>query len=79
MGDMTRSMPRISSALENRQADHRTSMVEIEGMINNRPIFVLIDPGTSLSYISPNICELRNLVHKFFYKSWLVQLATGTK
>ena len=54
-------------------------MVEIEGMINNQPIFVLIDPSTSLSYISPRTIDLCKLVPENFDKYWLVQLATRTK
>ena len=55
-------------------------MVEIEGMIKKRqPISILIDPGASLSYISPIIVELCKLVPEKFDKSWLIQLATGTK
>ena len=57
---MVRSMPRISVALENRQADHQTSMVEIKGMIKDQPISILIDPGASLSYVSPRIVEFVN-------------------
>ena len=76
---MARSMPRICVALENRQADHQTSMVEVEGMITNQPISVLIDPCASLSYISPRVVDLCNLVPENFDKSWLVQLSTGTK
>ena len=76
---MDKSMPRIYTALENQQEDHETSMVEIEGMMNNQPISILIDIGASLSYISSRIVELYKLVPKTFDKSWLVQLATGTK
>ena len=54
-------------------------MVEIEGMIKSRPISILIDPSTILSYISPRIVYLCKLVPKKFDKSWLVQLATCTK
>lgn len=54
-------------------------MVEIEGMINKKPASILIDPGDSLSYISPGIVEKCNLSLRRFQKSWLVQLATGTK
>ena len=54
-------------------------MVEIEGMINNQPISILIDPGAILIYISPRVVDLCNLVPEKFDKSWLVQLATGTK
>ena len=31
VGDLARGMPRINTALENRQADYQTSMVEVEG------------------------------------------------
>ena len=54
-------------------------MVQIEGMINSLPISILIDPRARLSYISPRIVELCKLVLEKFDKSWLVQLATGTK
>ena len=65
---MDRSMPRIYDALENQQEDHETSMVEIEGMMNNQPISILIDLGASPSFISPKIVDLCSLVHKKFYK-----------
>ena len=54
-------------------------MVEIEGMIKDKPISILIDPGASLSYVSPRIEELCKLQQDKFEKSWLVQLAIGTK
>ena len=54
-------------------------MIEIEGIISNQPISILIDPGASLSYISPHIVEKSKLKTEQFQHSWLVQLATGTK
>ena len=54
-------------------------MVEIESMINDKPISILIDPGASLSYILPRIVDLCKLVPENFDKLWLVQLATCTK
>ena len=72
-------MPRISAVLENRQADYQTSMVEVEGMVNQTPVTILIDPGASLSYISPQIVEKCKLTVEKFDSSWLVQLATGEK
>ena len=71
-------MPRINATLENMQADHKTSMVEIEGMLKDKPISILIDPGASLSYISPRIVELCKLQQCKSEKSWLVQLAMST-
>ena len=54
-------------------------MLEVKGMIQNFSVSILIDPGASLSYISPGIVEKCKLSLKKFEKSWLVQLATGTK
>ena len=54
-------------------------MVEIEGKILNTSISILIDPNAFRSYVSPkivDICKLGNVNHD---KTWLVQLATGTK
>ena len=54
-------------------------MVEVEGTLKQIPISILIDPSTSLSYVSPRIVERCKLQKCKFQKSWLVQLATGTK
>ena len=72
MGDLARTMPRINAALENRQAYYQTSMVEVEGKINQIPIAILIDPRSSLSYISPNLVEKCKLHVENFVSSWLV-------
>ena len=72
-------MPRINAALKNRQADYQSSMVEVEGMVNKTPVTILIDPGASLSYISPQIVEKCNVTVENFDNSSLVQLAIGAK
>ena len=79
IGELSRTMPRINATLENRQADYQTSMVEVEGIINQTPVTILIDPGASLSYIAPQIVEKCKLSVDKFENSWLVQLATGAK
>ena len=55
IGDLARTMPRINAALENRQEDYQTSMVEVEGKLNQTLISISIDPGAILSYISPDL------------------------
>ena len=66
VGDLARTMPRINATLENWQANYQNSMVEVEGKINQIPISILIDPGSSLSCISPNLVEqCKFLVEKF--------------
>jgi hypothetical protein len=54
-------------------------MIEVEGKITNQPIAILIDSGASHSYIAPNLVEIFHLKRSKHEKSWLVQLATGTK
>ena len=66
IGDVENGMPKINAALENRQDDHKTSMVEVQGLIQNQLVYILIDPGASLSYVSPSIVEKCNLSLKKF-------------
>ena len=54
-------------------------MVVVAGKIAEQSISVLIDPSSTHSYITPRvveICAFKKLKHS---KSWLFQLATGTK
>jgi hypothetical protein len=72
-------MPQIYVAWDNRQEDHQASMVEMEGSIANHLVSILIGPGSILSYVAPQMvdkCKLQPAKHS---KSWLVQLAIGTK
>jgi hypothetical protein len=54
---MARSVPQIYAALDNKQADHQASVVEMEGMITNHLVSILIDPGSNLSYIAPKAVD----------------------
>jgi hypothetical protein len=65
--------------LDNNQADHQASVVEIEGMIFNHLVSVLIDLGSNLSYRAPIVVDKCKLQPQKQTKPWLVQLATGTK
>eukprot|EP00253_Pinus_taeda_P029286 PITA_29286 len=79
VGEVGRSIPRINAALEDQQAEYQPTMVEFEGKISNLIITVLIDPGATLSYVSPKVVERCNLQSVKFKNPWLVQLATGAK
>jgi hypothetical protein len=77
---MGRRMPRIYSALENKQEEYQFPMIEIEGKIDNQPIAILIDFGAYFhSYINPNLVEIFHLQRRKHEKYWLVQLATTAK
>jgi hypothetical protein len=77
--DMGSRMLRIYAALDNKQAEFQSHMIEVEGMINNQPLVILIDSGASHSYVDPRVVESMHLMRSKHEKSWLVQLATGTK
>eukprot|EP00253_Pinus_taeda_P005263 PITA_05263 len=79
VAEVGHSVPRIDAALDDRQAEYQPTMVEFEGKISNLTIAVLIDPGATLSYVSPKIVERCNLQPVKFKTPWLVQLATGAK
>eukprot|EP00253_Pinus_taeda_P011178 PITA_11178 len=79
VGEVGRSIPRINAALEDRQAEYQPTMVEFEGNISNLAVSILIDPGATLSYVSPKIVERCKLQSTKFKNPWLVQLATGAK
>ena len=65
-GDVENEIPKINATLENQQTDHQTSMVEVQGMIQNQSVSILIDLGASLIYVSPSIVEKCSLTLKFF-------------
>jgi hypothetical protein len=72
-------MPLIYATLDNKQDDHQASVVEMEGVISNHLVSILIDPGSNLSYVSPQTidkCKLQPVGH---VKPWFVQLAIETK
>jgi hypothetical protein len=77
--DMGKNMPRIYAALDNRQEDYKSHMIEVEGKLDNQPTAILIDFGINHSYIDPKLIEIVKLKKSKHGKSWLVPLATETK
>ena len=72
VGQAARAVPRIYAALEDHQADHQSTVVEVAGKIVEQTIFVLIDLGSTHSYITPRvveICAFKKVKHR---KYWLV-------
>jgi hypothetical protein len=43
MEDMGSRIPRIYAALDNKQVEYQSHMIEVEGMINNHAFTILID------------------------------------
>ena len=49
MVQVVRAVPRIYAALEDRQADHQSTVVEVAGKIIDQSVSILIDPGSTHS------------------------------
>jgi hypothetical protein len=77
--DMGIKVTRIYAALDNKQAEYQSHMIEVEGMINNQTIFILIDSGAIHSYIDTKMVESLKFPRSKHGKYWLVQLVTGAK
>ena len=80
MGQVVTTIPRIYAALEDRQEDHQSTVVEFEGKIAQQFVSILIiNTGSTHSYIKPKIveiCDFKKLKHN---ESWLVKIATENK
>jgi hypothetical protein len=74
VGDMGRNVPRIYIALDNKQDEFKSHMIEVEGKINNQTIVILIYSGNSHSYLHPKMVEIFHLLRSNLGKSWLREL-----
>jgi hypothetical protein len=52
---MGKNVPRIYAALDNKQVEFQSHMIEVEGKFNDQLISILIDLGSIHSYLYPNM------------------------
>ena len=67
VGQVPRTVPRIYAVLEDRQVDHQSTVVEVEGKVAEQSVSILIDPGSTHSCITPkitDICAFKKLNHR---------------
>jgi hypothetical protein len=76
---MGKNVPTIYLALDNKQDEFQSHMIEVEGKINDQPIFILIDSRAIHSYLDPKMVEIFQLPRSKLGKPWLVQLDIGAK
>jgi hypothetical protein len=55
--DMGINISRIYVALEDQQEEHQSHIIEVEGKIFNKLIFILIDSRARHSYIYPKVVD----------------------
>ena len=79
MGQEAGAIPKICAVLEYHEAGHNLIVVEFEGEIAYQTVYVLIYPRSTNIYITHGLVEMCTLKKSKHRRSWLVQLATGTK
>ena len=57
VGEIGKFFHWINASLEDRHTDHQSAIIDIKGTISNQNISILIDPGATLSYITPKMME----------------------
>ena len=72
-------IPKNCTLLEDHQVGHNSTMVEVEGEIVEQTVSILINLGSTHSYITPGLIEMYTFKKSKHRRSWLVQLATRTK
>jgi len=76
VGDVGHNIPQIYAFVDNWQADHQASIIDLDDKICDQVVSILIDLGYNYSCINPNLvdkCGLRKEVHA---KSWLILLSS---
>jgi hypothetical protein len=77
--DVGISLHGINAVMDGRKENHQSSVVEAKGKVNNNRVSILISPRATLSYVTPGVVDSNKAQKIRHEKSWLVQLATGTK
>ena len=72
MNDIARNIPIVNVSLEYRHVDHQSTMLEVEGKVLNINVSIIIDSGSSLSYIAPKVVEKCKLSKEKQKNAWLV-------
>jgi hypothetical protein len=70
--NMGKSVPKIYATLENRQDEFQSHIIEVEGKINNHPIYILIDSRAIRIYLDLNIVERVHFPRSKLGKPWMV-------
>ena len=72
VGQVARVVPRIYAMLEDHKAAHQSIVFEVAGKIVEKFVSILIDLGSTHSYITPRVVDIgafKKIKHR---KYWLV-------
>ena len=64
--------PHIYAAMDNRQAEHQPSFIEMDSNNCDQVISILLDPISNYSYVSPDLVDKCGLSKELHEESWLV-------
>lgn len=64
--------------MDNRQAYHQASIIDMEGNLHDQRVSILIDHGSNYMYINPDLVDKCCLNKEVHAQPWLVLLDIGT-
>lgn len=79
MGNVARILPKIFAVVDNFEEEHQVAIIEMEGDMCNKIIYILIYPIYKCSYIDVELVEKCKMARELYKGSWLVQLQIGTE
>jgi len=60
--------------MDNMQANHQASIIEMDGKLCDQFVSLLIDPRSNYSYVNPDIVDKCGFNKEVHVESWLVQV-----
>jgi len=69
IGDIGQSIPHLYAALDNKQAEHQPSIIEMDDNLCDQAISILIDPRSNYNYVSPNMVDKCGLSKEVYVES----------
>ena len=70
--DFAQSIPCLYATVDNRQAEHEASIIDMDSKIFDQVISIWIYPGSNYSYVSPDLVDNCGLSKELHVESWLV-------
>ena len=63
-GDVGHHIPLIYAIVDNKQADHQASIIEMDGKLCDQIVSILIEPGSNYSYVNHDLVDTFGLNKK---------------
>ena len=60
----------LLATLDNKQADHQETVIEMDGKLCDQVVSILVDPGSNYGNVSPDMVDKCGLNKEVHVESW---------